>query len=72
MNNIGVPNSLDPDQAKHSDWADLGPNSLQRSSADEKFAASRQRVMHYLKMTSIVHDALNRFHRCFMIMWRNF
>ena len=36
-----MPNSLDPDQARHFVWPDLGPNCLQRLSADER---SRQRV----------------------------
>ena len=35
MNIIRVSNSLDPDQARHFVGPDLGPNCLQRSSADE-------------------------------------
>ena len=34
-NAIGVSNSLDSDQARRSVMADLGPNCLQRLSADE-------------------------------------
>ena len=34
-------NSLDPDQAQHYDWPDLGSNYLQRLPGDDK---SRQRV----------------------------
>ena len=34
FNIIQVSNSLDPDQAQHFDWPDLGPNCLQRLSAD--------------------------------------
>ena len=33
---IQVSNSLDPDQVQHFDWPDLGPNCLQRLSADNK------------------------------------
>ena len=32
---IGVLNSLDPDQARHSVGLDLGPNCFQKLSADE-------------------------------------
>ena len=39
-----VSNSLDLDQAQHSVGPDLGPNCLQRLSADDKVATSRQRV----------------------------
>ena len=35
-------NSLDPDQAIHLIWPDLGPNYLQRLPADD---TSRQRVL---------------------------
>ena len=38
---LGVSNSLDPDQSRHFVWPDLGPNCLQRLSADD---ISRQRV----------------------------
>ena len=34
MNTIRVSNSLDPDQARHFDGPDLGPNCLQKLSAD--------------------------------------
>ena len=34
-NAISVSNSLDPDQARHSVRPDLGPNCLQRLSADD-------------------------------------
>ena len=40
-NTISVSNSLDPDQAQHSVGPDLGPNCLQKLSADD---TSRQRV----------------------------
>ena len=40
-NTIRVWNSLDPEQARHFVWPDLGPNCLQKSSADN---TSRQRV----------------------------
>ena len=40
-NNIKVSNSLDPDQARLFVWHDLGPNCLQRLSAED---TSRQRV----------------------------
>ena len=36
FNTIQVSNSLDPDQAQHFDWPYLGPNFLQRLSADSK------------------------------------
>ena len=36
FNAIQVSNSLDPDHAQHFDWPDLGPNCLQRLSADNK------------------------------------
>ena len=35
-NTMGVSNSLDPDQNQHSVDPDLGPNCLQRLSADDK------------------------------------
>ena len=37
-------NSLDPDQARHFVGPDLGPNCLQRLSADDISRASGQRV----------------------------
>ena len=40
-NTIRESNSLDPDQAGHFGWPDLGPNCLQRLSADH---ISRHRV----------------------------
>ena len=40
-NTIRVSNSLDPDQARHFVGPDLGPNCLQRLTADD---TSRQRV----------------------------
>ena len=40
-NTIRVSNSLDPDQARHFVWPDLGPNCLQRLSAEN---TSRQRI----------------------------
>ena len=36
FNTIQVSNSLDQDQAQHFGWPDLGPNYLQRLSADNK------------------------------------
>ena len=36
FNSIRVSNSLDPDQAQHFVWPDLGPNYLQRLSAVKK------------------------------------
>ena len=36
MNTIRVSNSLDPDQDRRSVGPDLGPNGLQRLSADDK------------------------------------
>ena len=41
---IRMSNSLDPDQAQHFVGPDLGPNFLQRLSADDKVTASGQRV----------------------------
>ena len=43
-NTIRVSNSLDPDQDQHSVGPDLGPNCLQRLSADDKVAASKERI----------------------------
>ena len=40
-NTISVSNSLDPDQARHIAWPDLGPNCLQRLSVDD---TGRQKV----------------------------
>ena len=34
-NSIRLSSSLDPDQARHNVWPDLGPNCLQRLSADD-------------------------------------
>ena len=43
-------NSLDPDQDRHSVCLDLGPNCLQRLSADVlKVAASEESVKFWLK-----------------------
>ena len=36
FNTIQLSNSLDPDQAQHFDWPDLGPNCLRRLSTDNK------------------------------------
>ena len=44
FNTIQVLNSLDPDQALHFDWPDLGPNCLQKLSKDNRSHPSRQRV----------------------------
>ena len=35
---------LDPDQVQHSVGPDLGPNCLQRLSADDKVSTSKERV----------------------------
>ena len=43
-NTIRVSNNLDPDQARHFTGPDLGPNCLQRLSADDKVATSGDRV----------------------------
>ena len=37
-------NGLDPDQAKHSVWPDLGPTHLQKLSAEDKIHPNRQRA----------------------------
>ena len=42
MNTIRVSNNLDPDQDRRCVGPDLGPNCLQRLSAEEKVATSRQ------------------------------
>ena len=46
-NTIRVSNGLDPYQDVHSDGPDLGPNCLQRLSADDKVAASKERINQY-------------------------
>ena len=43
-NTIRVSNILDPDQAKHFVVPDLGPNILQRLTADDKLATGEERV----------------------------
>ena len=43
-NTIGISNSLDPDQDKRNVGPDLGPNCLQRLSADDNLATSKERV----------------------------
>ena len=45
-------NSLDPDQARHYVGPDLGPNYLQKLSADDN---SRQRVLMFLKPSSPIN-----------------
>ena len=48
MNTIRVSNGLDPDQDPHS-GPDLGPNCLQRLSADNKSCfSSKDKVMTYI------------------------
>ena len=42
FHSIRVSNSWDPDQAQHFVGPDLGPNSLQKLSADKKVAPSGQ------------------------------
>ena len=44
-NAIRVSNGSDPDQDQYSVGHDLGPNCLKRLSADDKFAASKERVL---------------------------
>ena len=41
---LSVSNGLDPDQDPHFVRPDLGPNSLQRLSADNKIIASKERL----------------------------
>ena len=57
MNTIGVSNSLDLDQAQHFVGPDLGPNCLQRLSAED---TSRQRVKEerHLSATSVYKKRL--------------
>ena len=43
-NTIRVSNSLDPDQAPHFVGSDLGPNYLQRLSADDKSSIARKEL----------------------------
>ena len=43
-NTTRVSNGLDPDQDRHSVGPDLVPNCLQRLSADDKVATSKERV----------------------------
>ena len=43
-NSIRVSNNLDPDQDRQVVGPDLGPNCLQRLSADDKVAADKGRV----------------------------
>ena len=45
-NTIRVSNSLDPGQDRHSVGPDLGTNCLQKLSADDKVAASKERAKH--------------------------
>ena len=50
FNTIQVSNSLDPDQAQHYDWPDLGPNCLQRLSTDNKSRPKgvKSKIQNYL------------------------
>ena len=41
---IRVSNNLDPDQAKHSVWPDLGPNCMQKLLADGKWPQAREEI----------------------------
>ena len=50
MNTIRVSNSLDPDQDRYSVRTELGPNCLQRLSANEKVAACKERVIFLLRI----------------------
>ena len=61
---IRVSNSLDPDQAQHFVEPDLGPNCLQRLSADD---TSRQRYKHQIFISSIIGSMSSQnehFHAC--------
>ena len=42
--NPSVTNGLDPNQDRHSDVSDMGPNCLQRLSAEEKIATNQGRL----------------------------
>ena len=44
MNNIRVSNNLDPDQDQQNVCPDLGPNRLQRLSADDKSPLARKEL----------------------------
>ena len=63
-NTIRVSNSLDPDQAQHFVGPDLGPNCLQRLSADEtirpivKWIKLVGRFNQYLKITSDLNSPI--------------
>ena len=46
-NTIRIPNSLDPDQARHFVGPGLGPNCLERSSADGT-SGQRVEVIYYI------------------------
>ena len=48
-NTVQVSNSLDPNQDRQNVGPDLGPNCLQRLSADDKVTASKERVITYVK-----------------------
>ena len=57
-NTIRVSNSLDPDQDRHNVGPDLGPNCLQRLSADDKsrFSARRElKLTFYDKTHAYMH-----------------
>ena len=45
MNAIRVSNSLDPGQARHFVGPDLGPNFLQRFSADDKNCYKHSKIL---------------------------
>ena len=54
-----MPNSLDPDQDRHSVGPDLGPNCLQRLSADDELPVKAMNIYkqlsHHMKLfTSVV------------------
>ena len=48
MNTIRVSNGLDPDQDQHSVGPDLGPNCLQRLSADDKKAENLLQIRKHI------------------------
>ena len=57
-NTIRVSNGLDPDQDQHGVGPDLSLNSLQRLSPDDKVATSKHRVMVFVFLLQIIHEAM--------------
>ena len=63
MNTIRVSNSLDPDQARHFVEPDLGPNCLQRLSADDTTRVSCTKLfVLFNKITNIDSASDELFH----------